>query len=158
MTKKYSPYVAKGGHLAVMSELLMRGWNVAIPEVDIGDDIFVVHDEKGTLKRVQVKTAQATKTQNGFIAQFNLPLKQLKNLSESFVHYTFIVRNENKWTEPIIIRQDNLLDHYKVDKIGSKYMNHLNLHFSFQKNKVLCSKIDMTKYISDYTEFPIIEH
>lgn len=177
MTKKYSPYVAKGGHLAVMSELLMRGWNVAIPEVDVGDDIFVVQDEDGTLKRVQVKTSQATplqlppkggraltrkttspKTQNGFKAQFNLPLKQLENLSKSLVHYIFIVRNQNKWTDPIIIRQDYLLYHYQKDKIGSKYKDYLNLRFSFRKNKVFSSRIDMTKYISDYTEFPIIKH
>lgn len=40
-----------------MSEFLWRGYNVAIPEVDRGDDIFVVHDDDGTLHRVQVKTA-----------------------------------------------------------------------------------------------------
>ena len=28
-----------------MSEFLTRGWNVAIPEVDIGDNIFVVQDD-----------------------------------------------------------------------------------------------------------------
>ncbi len=27
-----------------MAEFLLRGWNVAIPEVDVGDDIFVVDD------------------------------------------------------------------------------------------------------------------
>ena len=37
-------YVGKGGHLAVMGEFLLRGYNVAMPEVDVGDDIFVVHD------------------------------------------------------------------------------------------------------------------
>lgn len=30
--------------MAVMAEFLVRGYNVAIPEVDIGDDIFVVRD------------------------------------------------------------------------------------------------------------------
>ena len=38
----------------------MLGWNVAIPEVDIGDDIFVVQDDNGTLRRVQVKTSTST--------------------------------------------------------------------------------------------------
>ena len=38
--EKYHLYLGKAGHLTVMSEFLMRGWNVAIPEVDIGDDIF----------------------------------------------------------------------------------------------------------------------
>ena len=51
MSKKFNQYLGKAGHLTVMSEFLMLGWNVAIPEVDIGDDIFVVQDENGTLRR-----------------------------------------------------------------------------------------------------------
>ena len=57
MTKKFNQYLGKAGHLYIMSEFLMLGWNVAIPEVDIGDDIFVVQDDNGTLRRVQVKTS-----------------------------------------------------------------------------------------------------
>jgi hypothetical protein len=34
-------YVGRAGQLAVMAEFLLRGYNVAIPEVDEGDDIFV---------------------------------------------------------------------------------------------------------------------
>ncbi len=60
MTKKFNQYLGKAGHLSVMSEFLMLGWNVAIPEVDIGDDIFVVQDNSGTLRRVQVKTSTST--------------------------------------------------------------------------------------------------
>jgi len=57
VTKKFNQYLGKAGHLYIMSEILMLGWNVAIPEVDIGDDIFVVQDDNGTLRRVQVKTS-----------------------------------------------------------------------------------------------------
>ena len=32
-----------------MAELLLRGWNTTIPEVDVGDDIFVVRDNDGNL-------------------------------------------------------------------------------------------------------------
>jgi hypothetical protein len=52
-------YTGKSGQLAVMAELVSRGYNVAVPEVDIGDDIFVVRDRDGQLSRVQVKTANA---------------------------------------------------------------------------------------------------
>ncbi len=45
--------------MAVMAEYLARGYNVAIPEVDIGDDIFVVRDEIGEFSRIQVKSATA---------------------------------------------------------------------------------------------------
>jgi hypothetical protein len=40
-----------------MSEFLLRGWNVAIPEVDEGDDIFVVRHETSRLMRIQVKAS-----------------------------------------------------------------------------------------------------
>jgi len=43
-----------------MSEFLARGYNVAVPEVDRGDDLFVVQDESGDFDRIQVKTACAT--------------------------------------------------------------------------------------------------
>ena len=119
MKKNYHLYLGKAGHLTVMSEFLIRGWNVAIPEVDIGDDIFVVQDDNGTLRRVQVKTSTSTLRDNGFSGQFNVPLAQLKNIANIPVHYVFVVRHNEQWTRPIIIRQDYLLDHWQNSKIGS---------------------------------------
>ncbi len=78
MKDNFHLYLGRAGHLAIMSELLMRGWNVAIPEVDIGDDIFVVHDEKGILQKVQVKTSTATKRVKGFSGQFQVNINQLR--------------------------------------------------------------------------------
>ena len=104
MTKKFNQYLGKAGHLAVMSEFLMLGWNVAIPEVDIGDDIFVVQDDNGMLRRVQVKTSTATIRKTTFSGKFNISLKNLRNISNILVHYVFVVRENNSWTKPIIIR------------------------------------------------------
>jgi hypothetical protein len=94
--KNYHLYLGKAGHLTVMSEFLTRGWNVAIPEVDVGDDIFVVQDNNGTLRRVQVKTSTGTVRQSSFSGQFNVPLAQLKNIANIPVHYVFIVRYNNQ--------------------------------------------------------------
>ena len=82
MKNNYHLYLGKAGHLTVMSEFLLRGWNVAIPEIDIGDDIFVVQDESGTLRRVQVKTSTSTNRRNSFSGRFKIPLKQLRILSK----------------------------------------------------------------------------
>lgn len=41
MSQKQNLYVGRAGQMAVMAEFLLRGWNVALPEVDIGEDIFV---------------------------------------------------------------------------------------------------------------------
>jgi len=140
-----------------MSEFLTRGWNVAIPEVDIGDDIFVVQDDNGTLRRVQVKTATSTVRQNSFSGQFNVPLNQLRNMANIPVHYVFVIRHNDQWTKPVLIRQDYMLELMQNDKIGSEYDGNLNLYFSYSKDKVECSGIDLTKYISDFTDFPLIE-
>jgi len=155
--KNYHLYLGKAGHLTVMSEFLIRGWNVAIPEVDIGDDIFVVQDDNGTLRRVQVKTSTSTVRKNGFSGQFNVPLTQLRNTVGDFVHYVFVVRNNDHWTKPVIIRQDYLLEYFQNDKIGSEHNGNLNLYFSYSTNRVECSGLDFSKYISDFTDFPLIE-
>src|SRR5262249_41736184 len=66
-------YFGRSGELAAMSELLYRGHNVADPEVDVGDDVFVVRDEEDRVTRVQVKSANATGQHDGYIAQFSIP-------------------------------------------------------------------------------------
>ena len=38
---RQSLYSGRAGQMAVMAEFLIRGYNVAIPEVDVGDDIFL---------------------------------------------------------------------------------------------------------------------
>ena len=48
-------YTGRAGQLVVMAELLLRGWNVAMPEVDVGDDVFVVEDATRRLLCVQVQ-------------------------------------------------------------------------------------------------------
>lgn len=157
MKKNYHLYLGKAGHLTVMSEFLTRGWNVAIPEVDIGDDIFVVQDDNGTLRRVQVKTSTSTVRQSGFSGQFNVPLSQLKNIANIPVHYVFIVRHQNQWTKPVLIRQDYLLNHCQNDKIGSVHEGNLSLYFSYSTDKIECSGFDLSKYVSDFTDFPLVE-
>lgn len=40
-----SQFTGRNGQLALMAEFLIRQLNVAIPEVDVGDDIVVVRDD-----------------------------------------------------------------------------------------------------------------
>lgn len=65
MTTTKRSHLGKAGDHAVMAELLLRGWNVAIPEVDVGDDIFVVDDNADRAIRVQVKTTEQVARRNG---------------------------------------------------------------------------------------------
>jgi len=158
VTKKFNQYLGKAGHLNVMSEFLMIGWNVAIPEVDIGDDIFVVQDDNGTLRRVQVKTSTSTARKDSFSGQFSVSVKNLRNISNILVHYIFLVRYNKEWSKPVIIRQDYLLDHFENNKVGSEAKGNITFYFSYTNGKVECSGQDFTKYIRDFTDFPKIEH
>lgn len=158
MTKKFNQYLGKAGHLSVMSEFLMLGWNVAIPEVDIGDDIFVVQDNEGTLRRVQVKTSTSKQRKGSFSCQFNVSVKNLRNISTVLVHYVFLVRHDSQWADPVIIRQDYLLDHFENDKAGSESNGNVIFYFTYTNGKVECSGKDFTRYVKDFTDFPQIIH
>lgn len=74
MSKRYNLYLGKSGQFAIMAEFLARGWNTCTPDVDVGDDVLVLEDRAGQFKRVQVKTASAVERNNGYSAQFSIPL------------------------------------------------------------------------------------
>ena len=158
MSKKNNLYLGKAGQLSAMSSFLARGWNVATPEVDVGDDLFVIEDKKGIFFRVQVKTAQATERNNGYSAQFNLPLNQLLQSIDPEIFYVLVVFKDNESLAKIVIRRDWLSTIFRDKNIGSIHENSLMLYFSFQDKKVLCSNIDFTNYLNNFNDFPIIEH
>ena len=157
MSQKFNLFVGKAGQLFVMSEFLMRGWNVAMPEVDTGDDIFVVEDENDTFFRVQVKTAQAIERKGGCSVQFSVPLRQLKD-SDPAIYFVFAVRRNNVWAYIILMSQTRLYSFFKDNNIGSVVKDNLILYFSIQNDKVTCSKIDFTPYLNNFNDFPIMEH
>ena len=85
-------YIGKSGQLAAMSEFLWRGWNVAIPEVDEGDDIFVVQHADGDLIRVQVKTATARERGGTMEGQFSVSKRQITVPRIPELHFVFCFR------------------------------------------------------------------
>ena len=95
MSKRANLYLGSAGQHVVVSEFLVRGWNVAIPEVDVGDDIFVVRDSDGKLHRIQVKTATAQARNYGYSARFQVPLSQLSQAVEPDLTYVVVVRYQN---------------------------------------------------------------
>lgn len=149
-------FIGRAGHLYVMSELLIRGWNTAIPEVDIGDDIFVVKDSDGELKKVQVKTASLKSGKSIKSCQFKISLKQLRLSAPVSLYYIFVMRDDDVWMKPLIVKQDYLLDYYQSFRLGSVYKDSLTLRFSIKDQKITSSGIELTKYWGDYSDFPIL--
>lgn len=158
MSKKFNLYLGKAGQLFTMSEFLARGWNVATPEVDVGDDLFVVEDKKGLFQRVQVKTAQAIERQGSYSVQFNVPMSQLEAFISPEIYYIFLVRKQSKWSDMLIIPRETLLAFYKNRHVGTVANDSLLLYFSFKEQTISCSKVDFTPFLDNFQDFPIIEH
>src|SRR3954468_17919885 len=59
--KNRRAYTGRSGQMAIMAELLARGSNVAIPEIDVGQDLFAFLDGQSAVDRLQIKTANARK-------------------------------------------------------------------------------------------------
>ncbi len=150
----YHLYFGKAGQLVVMSEFLLRGWNVAIPEVDEGDDIFVVRHETSKLMRIQVKASNLKVQRNSKYAQFNISLRQLFDTPKNF-HFVFVSRNENSWESLLIINQLQLLDLYKNQSLGSTHKDSLTLRLTFKNGKVTNKQIDLTEYQNNFEDFII---
>lgn len=137
-------YTGRAGHLAVMAELLLRGWNTAIPEVDVGDDIFVVHDRNGDLHRVQVKMAVAKRHKYGYSAQFNLSLSQLQMPLDDMT-YVFAIRLQNYWKAFVVIERKKI-EEYREDGMGSENGGRLILRLRFKGEDIVCSHHDLSQY------------
>ena len=107
-------YVGRAGHLAVMAELLLRKWNVAIPEVDGGDDIFVVRDATRTLKCVQVKTSEGAR---GWF-QFKVARTQIQAVGLDPLVFVFVLRVGARWGY-LVFRRNELEDLYAQQGFGT---------------------------------------
>jgi hypothetical protein len=107
-------HFGRAGEYFAMSELLLRGWNVAVPVVDVGDDAFVIDDRDKTTRRVQVKTAAAEQAARGGTrptcvrAVFNLSREQLRTAQPIELFYMLMVRYPTHWRALIIPRLDLL--------------------------------------------------
>lgn len=158
MTTKYNLYLGEAGQAAASSYFLARGWNVATPRVDIGDDLLVIEDMQGYFKRIQIKTAQPIEGKESFGARFRLPLKQLQFRYNPELYYMFMIYRENDWHHKLIIPRQVLLDYHEEKKIGSLTDDNLVVYFSFHNGKVIWSKTDITDFYNNFDDFPIIPH
>jgi hypothetical protein len=153
-------YIGKAGQYIAMSEFLMRGWNVAIPEVDVGDDIFVVKDETGEFVRIQVKTGSAIEKPRSFGVQYKLSYTQLEQTFFPDLIYFFVIRFTQGSNKFILIKRSELLAKVQIDNVGSRFKDTVQLYLSLQKvdDKVTCSSVDFTNYVNNFQSFPIIDH
>ena len=157
MSNKSNLYIGRAGQLAVMGEFLLRGWNVALPEVDVGDDVFVVKDEGGDLFRIQVKTATSKASGSAYSAQFAVGLSQLKTPRVPDLTYVFAVRHTSNWGPYLIIARDALHQEYEVNRVGSASKEQLILRFVYEHDRVRCGKRDLNAFQNDWSRWPVLQ-
>ena len=150
-----SNYVGKAGQLAVMAEFLLRGYNVAMPEVDVGDDIFVVHDRRGRLWRIQVKTAVGRQWAYGYSGQFAIALTQLERPKKPELNYVLALRKADQW-DFLVMRRSVLLEEHRDQGVGSVSGPNVILTLRFRRGAVLCSGRDFQRYRNNWQQWPII--
>ena len=148
-------HVGKAGHLAVMAEFLLRGYNVAMPEVDIGDDIFVVEDRGGQLWRVQVKTGICKAKGTGHEVKVAASLPQLKERRTPDLFYVFALRFEDRW-EFLVVPRELLLAERQDHNAGSVSDDRVLFTLRIDSAGVSCSGRDWQAWRNDWGEWPVI--
>jgi hypothetical protein len=145
--------------MAVMAEFLVRGYNVAIPEVDIGDDIFVVRDDDGDYSRIQVKTALAAPSAIGYRARYAFKFSQLENPTRPGTWYVFVNRWQEQWHSSIVSARRELYGIFTRHHIGSlNEQGILSLSLSYTTTTATCSGQDFSDYLNNWAGWPSVQH
>lgn len=148
-------FVGRAGQLAVMAEFLLRGYNVAIPEVDVGDDVLVVDDGVEQVWRVQVKTAVGVQRSHGYSGQFLVAVSQIESPGRTPFYFVFALRREAAWDFVVIPRRD-LLAEVELHGAGSRTGRDRRFYLAFQEANVICSGRDWQPYRNNWSPWPII--
>lgn len=152
-------YTGKSGQLAVMAEFLSRGYNVAVPEVDVGDDMFVVRDRDGQLSRVQVKTANTKElSESAFSAVFKVSLRQLETPHTPDMNYVFAIRHREAWRDFIVVSREALYELHAVHSVGAEVDGNALFSFTFSAKDVLCREHSVQAYRNQWSRWPSIDH
>jgi hypothetical protein len=154
---KQRTWTGHSGQNAVKAELLFRQCNVAVPEVDLGTDVFAFRDARPEMARIQVKTAQGRRYKNeaGYSATFHVPLKQLEIPDLPPLYYACAVRLVNGWGDFLILRRYQL-NAYRNARIpfGTEDDQDLVFTVQFRPDRVVCGEVDLTVHRNAWDQLP----
>jgi hypothetical protein len=145
-----------------MGELAWRGYNIALPEIDVGDDIFTVNDNTGAMLRIQVKTARAVsmKRRVGAKYQFNLRRSAIMTSQSPELHFVFACRVERGFRF-LVMSRDVLRNYVLANNVGSpgERKNGGRRFDIYIENdgRAKCSGMDWTNHFEDWHAWPKID-
>lgn len=153
-------FIGRAAQLAVIAELLQLRCNAAIPEVDMGTDVFVFHDDREEVVRLQVKACTVPivyKDGSGYSAKFSLPMKQFRSLDDiPPLYYGLAVRRDGKWGDFLIVSRERLQLYYNGEGTFGSYnkrIDALAITVTF-RTKVECSGRDITDCRNAWASLP----
>ena len=129
---------------------------MALPEVDIGDDVFVVKDDGGEMFRVQVKTATSKEQRTSYFAQFRVNLNQLRQTRVPDLVYIFAVRRDSRWGPFLIIDREVLRSAHEDQGVGSPSDGAVVFRVTYTDSSVRCSDQDFLRYRNDWSRWPVL--
>ena len=145
-------YTGKAGERAAVAQFLIRGWRVAVPEVDVGDDLFVA---RGTaFVPVQIKTCRATQLKRSYIGQFRLPIEQVITPRVPELVYVFAVYHHCNWSDFVLIPRPDLHTEHVLHGAGSASGEYMTLRISFDTSAVRCGGGDWSTYRANWSAIP----
>jgi len=157
-------FVGKAGHLAVMAELAWRGYNVATPEIDVGDDVFAVDNDSGAMRRIQVKTSSPRKQVRSTRYQFSVRENAITSPMTPDLWFIFVLRSPSaeemtsRWRFVLIPRQ--VLNDW-TRRLGFGSLNSTNRQIRLtlhDDGRLVSSGQDISSYLEDWSNWPALEN
>jgi hypothetical protein len=156
-------FTGRAAQLAVVSELLRFQCNAAIPEVDLGTDVFAFRDDREEVVRLQVKSNTVPYIYpdgSGYSAKFALPMKQFHRLDDRPpLYYVLAVLRDGKWVDFLVVSRARLRSYYNGKKrFGSfdKANDDLKITVEF-RTSVICSEQDLTDCRNAWGSLPPLQ-
>ena len=147
-------YTGKAGHLAVMGEFCLRGYNAAMPEIDKGDDVFVVNDTTGSMWRLQVKTSLGSDQATSRRYQFRVRQTAILNAQTPELHFAFVLRRDRVW-HFLLMDRAVLRTYVRNQNMGTPAGDYRQFTFVFhQDDRLVCSGIDLANHLEDWATWP----
>jgi hypothetical protein len=158
LTRQHDFYTGRGGQLAVMAQFLRRGYNAAIPQIDNGEDIFVIKDDNGEMTRVQVKAATNLGTQ-GVYGTFGVSRAQLERPRLPDLWYVFTIFHEGLWRDFLLIRRDILHALHVGEGIGRESKKKvISFYIAYHADDVRCGGVSLQAYRMNWEPWQFIQH
>jgi hypothetical protein len=156
-------FTGRAAQLAVMAELMRLRCNAAIPEVDVGTDVFAFKDDRPEVVRIQVKACTAPHLyadHSGYSAKFALPMKQFRRQDDRPpLFYALAVLRDEKWVDFLVVSRARLQGYFFGEtKFGSLHKTNDDLEITVEfRGEVMCSGQELTDCRNAWTSLPPLQ-